>query len=204
MGHGVLLPEQIESPRLIIRPPTAADAPAVNDAICASQAELAPFMDWAREPPTLAQSRDFCETGTRELSAGGMCPLLMWRRHDGALLGGVGLASYDLSVPKFELGYWCRSSETGNGYVSEAVVAQCQYLFGQLAARRVELRMDERNTASDRIAQRLGFQLEGTLRHDAVTNDGGLRNTRVYALYGIAQLVVPAPRLDGSVRARSS
>ncbi|MFK7913091.1 MAG: GNAT family N-acetyltransferase [Pseudomonadales bacterium] len=188
MSEPVLLPAQIESQRLLIRPPVAADSRALNEATCASFAELQPFMDWAQEPPTLEQSQAFCETGSRELNAPGMRPLLMWRRSDGLLLGGVGLAGFDLSVPRFELGYWCRSDATGNGYVSEAVIAQCRYLFGTLAARRVELRMDERNVASYRVAERLGFTLEGTLRNDGVANDGSLRSTRVYALYALAGL----------------
>lgn len=188
MSSPVLLPAQIESERLILRPPVGTDARAVNDAILASFAELQPFMDWATEPPTIEQSQAFCETGSRELDTAGMAPLLMWRRDDGLLLGGMGLASFDLAVPKFELGYWCRTSETGKGYVSEAVTAQCHYLFTELGARRIELRMDERNVASYRVAERLGFTLEGTLRNHAVANDGSLRSTRIYALYDLQQL----------------
>ena len=191
MSSRVLLPAHIESERLRLRPPVAADAEAVNEAILASFAELKTFMDWAQEPPTIDQSRAFCETGSRELDTQGMCPLLMWRRADGLMLGGVGLASFDLDVPKFELGYWCRTSETGNGYVSEAVIAQCRFLFTELGARRVELRMDERNVASYRVAERLGFTLEGTLRNHGVANDGSLRSTRVYALYDLSQLAQP-------------
>lgn len=181
----VLLPPQFETPRLILRPPTAQDAAAVNAATCASFAELQPFMDWAIAPPTLAASAAFCATGSRELQAQGACPLLMFRRSNGLLLGGTGFASYDLAVPKFELGYWCLTSATGNGYVSEAVVAQCRYLFEALQAQRIELRMDDRNVASYAVAERLGFTLEATLVNDARGNDGTLRDTRVYALYAL-------------------
>lgn len=41
--------------------------------------------------------------------------------------------------------------------------------------------MDDRNERSWRVAERCGFQLEGTLRNSARTVDGQLRDTRVYA-----------------------
>lgn len=188
MSQPILVPPQLESARLVLRPPAAADAEAVNRATHASFTELERWMDWAKQPPTLAESLAFCETGTRELVSGTGLPLLMWRRSDGALLGGVGCAAVDLTVPKFELGYWCLTSATGQGYVTEAVALQCRYFFTEQSAQRIELRMDDRNAASYRVAERLGFTLEGTLRNDARANDGSVRDTRIYALFDIDQL----------------
>lgn len=184
----VLLPAALETQRLLLRPPQVADAEQVNRSTRESFAELHAFMEWAVLPPELEDSRQFCATGTRELRTGSACPLLMFRRSDDALLGGTGFASVDLRVPKFEIGYWCVTAETGQGYVSEAVAAQCRHVFATFKARRVELRMDERNKRSERVAKRLGFTLEGTLRNDARGNDSSLRNTRVYAMTAVDQL----------------
>ena len=41
--------------------------------------------------------------------------------------------------------------------------------------------MDDRNERSRRIAERLGYVLEGTLKNDARDVQGNLRDTRVYA-----------------------
>ena len=41
---------------------------------------------------------------------------------------------------------------------------------------------DERNLRSRRLAERAGFELEGTLRRDRLDLEGKLRNTRVYAI----------------------
>jgi RimJ/RimL family protein N-acetyltransferase len=50
-----------------------------------------------------------------------------------------------------------------------------------LKAERVEIRMDDHNVRSWRVAERAGFTLEGVLRRDALAPDGRVRNTRVYA-----------------------
>ena len=51
-----------------------------------------------------------------------------------------------------------------------------------LGAHRVFLTTDERNLRSRRLAERAGFELEGTLRRDRFDLEGRLRNTRGYAI----------------------
>jgi|UPI00034B4CFB RimJ/RimL family protein N-acetyltransferase len=44
--------------------------------------------------------------------------------------------------------------------------------------------MQGRYKASQRLAERVGFEYEGTLRQDRMSIQGGLRNTRVYSIIG--------------------
>jgi RimJ/RimL family protein N-acetyltransferase len=53
--------------------------------------------------------------------------------------------------------------------------------FDGLQAQRVELRIDNVNERSWRVAERAGFTLEGVLRHESLTADGALRDMRVYS-----------------------
>ena len=48
--------EQIETERLILRPPRFGEGAEINAAIRESLAELAPWMPWAREAPTVEQT----------------------------------------------------------------------------------------------------------------------------------------------------
>jgi RimJ/RimL family protein N-acetyltransferase len=57
-----------------------------------------------------------------------------------------------------------------------------------LSAARVELRVDDLNERSWRVAQRLGFQLEGLLRSDTRDANGRLRDTRVYGAVALQDL----------------
>lgn len=92
-----------------------------------------------------------------------------------------GLHRINWEIPSFEIGYWCRTSETGKGLVTEATGAIMNFAFSVLGAQRIEVRVDEVNERSCKVAERLGLQLEGTFRADARDTSGALRNTRVYA-----------------------
>jgi RimJ/RimL family protein N-acetyltransferase len=65
--------------------------------------------------------------------------------------------------------------------MSEAVNALSQVLMEKLQFQRIEIRCDERNLRSGRVAERCGFTLEGTLRADCRDVHGELRNTRIYS-----------------------
>jgi RimJ/RimL family protein N-acetyltransferase len=85
-------------------------------------------------------------------------------RADGQLLGGSGLHRIDWQIRRFEIGYWLRQSAEGHGYVTETVQLLTRLAFEDLAANRVEIRTDTRNSRSRSVPDRLGFHLEGCLR----------------------------------------
>ena len=185
------VPTRINTPRLILRCPTSADAAAQNEAVCESLADLQPYMPWAQAAPTLAQSEAECRRMHARFLLREDLVMFMFerlgRRRDGAdgseggLLGGTGLHRIDWAQRNFEIGYWCRTSRQRRGYVAEAVQALTRFAFDRLEARRVEIRMDDGNERSWRVAERAGFRLEGVLRGNSMTPTGELRDTRVYA-----------------------
>jgi RimJ/RimL family protein N-acetyltransferase len=179
------LPERIETERLVMRPPRAGDGRVVNEAVCASQVELAPWLPWAGTAPTLDDSEAHCRRQqARFLLREDFVMLLFVRGADGSegeLVGGTGLHRIDWALRKFEIGYWRKTGCAGRGFVTEAVRALSRMAFDSLAARRVEIRMDDRNSASWRVAERAGFTLEALLRFDSATPSGEPRSTRIYA-----------------------
>lgn len=182
------VPERIETERLILRIPNGRDAPALNAAVCESLGDLRVFMPWAQTAPSLAQSQAECRRMQAKFLLRDDLPLFMYERRadgsEGDFVGGSGLHRIDWTVRRFELGYWCRSSLQGRGYVTEAAQALTRFAFERLQARRVEVRMDDTNERSWKIAQRAGFALEGVLRSDSLNPLGAARDTRVYALIG--------------------
>ena len=182
------VPERNETERLILRIPNGRDAPALNAAACESLGDLRVFMPWAQTAPSLAQSQAECRRMQAKFLLRDDLPLFMYERRadgsEGDFVGGSGLHRIDWTVRRFELGYWCRSSRQGRGYVTEAAQALTRFAFERLQARRVEVRMDDTNERSWKIAQRAGFALEGVLRSDSLNPLGAARDTRVYALIG--------------------
>jgi RimJ/RimL family protein N-acetyltransferase len=100
---------------------------------------------------------------------------------EGDFVGGSGLHRVDWALRSFELGYWCRRSHCGLGFVGEAVRALTAMAFDALGARRVHIRMDALNAPSRRVAERCGFALEGVLQSEALSPRGEPRDTCVYA-----------------------
>ena len=180
------VPDCITTPRLIVRSARADDAPAINAAVIESMDALRPYMPWAQTEPTLAQSEGECRRMQARLLLREDLPMLIFERdadgREAAFVGGTGLHRIDWIGRRFELGYWCRSSRVGHGFVGEAVEAITRCAFEQMQARRVEVRMDDGNERSRRVAERAGFTLEGVLRCQSLTPTGEPRDTRVYAM----------------------
>lgn len=187
MSDPVLLdvPERLDGPRTLLLMPRAGAGAEMALVVTQSLSHLRPWMAWAQEPPSAASA----ETVVRRMHADfiarrDLCFHLYARRADGGpgrLLGGTGLHRIDWTVRRFEIGYWIRPDAAGQGLVGEAVQLLTALAFDRLAARRVEIRCDTRNTRSRAVAQRAGFALEGVLRHDALGVDGTPRDTAVYA-----------------------
>ncbi len=84
-----------------------------------------------------------------------------------------------------------RSTLAKQGIIKEAVNAVTKYAFDVLRAKRVEIRCDTENVRSKKVCERLGFELEGTLRqNDLKCHGGGPRDTHVYACIDVKNLPV--------------
>jgi RimJ/RimL family protein N-acetyltransferase len=69
----------------------------------------------------------------------------------------------------------------GHGYMTEATQLLVNYLFNAYQYHRLELLMDARNAASERIAVKCGFTEEGILRESFFIN-GEIRDVKLYSL----------------------
>jgi RimJ/RimL family protein N-acetyltransferase len=178
------LPGHIDTRRLHLRVPRAGDGAALYAAIVESLPELRRFLaslPWVAAEPSPEVSEAWCRNAAANFLARRDLPFLMFEREGGALVGATGLHRTVWETPRTEIGYWCRTTRAGRGYVSEAVAAVARYAHENLRAVRIEIVTDEANLASRRVAERCGFELEGVLRHERRAPDGSLRNTCIYA-----------------------
>jgi RimJ/RimL family protein N-acetyltransferase len=76
-----------------------------------------------------------------------------------------------------EIGYWIRSDVTGQGVGTEVTARAVQIGFEELMAHKLVLRIAMGNVASERIAERLGFTFEGTLRDEVRIGDEWVDHT---------------------------
>ena len=186
MPHPAVLRQvstELSTTRLLLRCPREGDGVLVHEAVVESLNELRAWpasLPWALEEPSVAASEAYCRESAAAFIKRSSLVYLAFD-HDGWLVASTSLHSINWNVPKFEVGFWCRSSLTGRGYIKEAIAELIRYAFESLAAQRVDALPDEENTASRAVCESLGMSLEGVLRNERITPQGSLRSTCVYA-----------------------
>lgn len=174
-------PEEFDTERLIVRAPLWGDGVAVNEAIRESIEELRPWMPWAKNIPAIDESEENVRLARLKFLQRFDLRLHLIHKETGRFIGGSGLHRIDWESKKFEIGYWIRTSQSGKGLMTEAVQGITNFAICVLQANRIEIRCDSTNTRSARIAERLGFTLEGILRSEKCDVTGQLRDTMVFA-----------------------
>ena len=175
------IPESLETSRLWLRATRAGAGAAANEAVRESHAELRPWMPWAREVPSAEESEKHCVEMQAKWLSREILDFCFVRKSDGVLIGKGGLHTIDWTVPKMQIGYWIRTSCAGQGYATEATAGLVALACDRLAARRLEITSDARNSPSRRVAEKSGFKLEGILRQSRRGADGELADACMYA-----------------------
>lgn len=187
------VPREILTERLLLRPIQSSDSVAVIEAIDESRAELDAWMAWAphmRQPDDVRQLAQRIRQGWASREDFG---LGIFRRDDGRFLGATGLHRPNWAVPSLEIGYWMRTADVGKGYVRETVIGLTRVGFGTIGLRRMEIRCDADNTRSRRVAEAVGYQMEGRLRQQDRKPNGELRDTLVFSLIDTDEVVRKMP-----------
>ena len=174
------IPEKLESERLTLAASRAGQGAVVNDAVLESMPRLKPWMPWAQEPPTVEESEKVCREAQAKWIARETLDFCFFDKPGGRLVGKGGLHTIDWTVPRFEIGYWIRTSSAGKGLATEATNTLVEFARS-LGSHRVEITCNAANAASRRVAEKSGFALEGILRSHRRATDGGLADTCMYA-----------------------
>jgi RimJ/RimL family protein N-acetyltransferase len=176
------VPEQLEGPRVVLRPFQPGDGAAVWPAVEESRQEVARWQDWidghrSARHSELAVRRLRLKFVARECLYFGI-----WHRLDQRFLGWVGVEDIDWRAPSFHVGCWLRTSAARQGLMTEALALLCRLCFEGLNATRVALVAEAGNARSVALARRLGFVPEGELRNAGLDIDGTPQTMLVFAL----------------------
>ena len=176
MDNGI----RIETPRLVLRRFTPADAPAMFNG-WANDPEVTRYLTW---PP----HRDL--SVTREL-------LLQWEksyenpetynwcielRETGQPIGSAGLPDVDSRLESASLGYVLARPYWRRGLMTEAAAAIVEYGFHAVGFHRLYAVHVVENKASGAVMRRLGMQYEGRLREAYRNGQGRFVDTEQYAI----------------------
>lgn len=101
---------------------------------------------------------------------------------DGRVVGSVGaFRQGNIHRQTAELGYYVARDFWGQGIMTEAVLQICDYIFAETDIIRIFAEPFAHNIGSCCVLVKAGFQLEGTLRQNAVKN-GQVLDMKLYSL----------------------
>jgi RimJ/RimL family protein N-acetyltransferase len=168
----------ITSARLELREFTLADADLLREITVNAEPEAIPPgvpSDPARLDDWLAADRRLPEP------EGTAVHLMMLDRSLGLIVGSISVFHADWETRSAEIGYGVRADQRGKGYAPEALSAVARWALTDGGLQRAWLSTIAENVASQRVAEKAGFRLEGTLRRAGLEDDG-LHDLMIYAL----------------------
>lgn len=162
-------PVALQTDRLVLRAPTAADIDAIHSAC---------------QDPEIPRWTTVPSPYTREHAEGFVDQIARWWADDSqaiwaiyckdVLVGVVGLHHITAhpSGGATEIAYWATAEGRGHGYIAEAARAAIDWGFAELDLARIRWQAVSGNIASARTARALGFRYEGLMRQ-ALTGPRG-------------------------------
>lgn len=194
MGHThpvlIELPMPIRTPRLLLRPKQPGDGAVTSAAVAETWDDLHQWMRWAENreafTPELLEIRDRQVMASLILRE--VIELIGIEVASGRAVVWCGLHEIDWQARQCDTGYWVRRSAQRQGFAAEAANAMVRYAFDALSMHRVGLTHSAGNEASRRIAERLGFCLEGIQRSANLLPEGRFADRYCYGLLDTANL----------------
>ncbi len=137
------------------------DAADLYAVVAASRDYLARWMPWAAGQ-TEAGTLEFIQASRRQFAAnqGFQAAIIAGRE----IVGTIGFHRVDWEHRSTSIGYWIAQDAQGRGIVTRSARALVDHAIGVWGMNRVELRAGVENLPSRRVAERLGFSYEGTMR----------------------------------------
>jgi ribosomal-protein-alanine N-acetyltransferase len=84
--------------------------------------------------------------------------------YEGRLVGGCGIKIDKTHAKTCEIGYFLDEAHWNKGIVTKTVKILENIAFKKLGLKRIEIRMDPRNKASERVAVKNGYEREGKMK----------------------------------------
>ena len=173
---------EIETPRLVLRPPQQRDYDGWARVRRDSRSFLVPWEpSWSRDHLTLRAFRNRVLWAERAIRQGDALPLLLVAQDNGDVVGGLTLSNIRRQPAQAAtLGYWVGETFAKQGLMSEALSAVREHAFNQLDLSRLEAACLPENKASRRLLERCQFKYEGVAQAYLQIN-GRWRNHVLYA-----------------------
>lgn len=155
---------ELRAGTLLIRPFTTADIDAVYEAVRESITELSSWLVWCHPEYSREETAAHILSSREAWAAGEEFNFGIFDEATDGFIGSVGLNQINHKYQMANLGYWVRTSRTGQGIASRAARLVAEVALKELDLQRIEIVVGVENQASQRAAEKMGARREGVLR----------------------------------------
>lgn len=130
------------------------DANPVFEAIEESKDDIRPWMPWCHAEYSIEDSKSYLTIGVAGFERGEIDDFAVLK--DGRFVRACGLNQVNIVEGVANMGYWLRSSETGNGIMPIAAKKVIAWAFENTELNRIEIVAAIGNDRSQRVAEKIG------------------------------------------------
>ncbi len=138
------------------------------------------FVGTVSKTKTYEEAQAFVEEMIRRTISNTYFPYLIFDETEDKLIGFIDLKNIDWEIPKTEIGFYIDESYAGKGIITQALEKICEHCFEEMGFEKLFLRTHPENISAQRVADKCGFELEGTIRNDYKTTSGELVDLLYY------------------------
>jgi RimJ/RimL family protein N-acetyltransferase len=157
------------------------DEEALYEAVCESIPEVSRYETWCHPGYRREEAAQYVHFWMAMREKQQAYYFAVVERATGVFLGSCGLSGWNPEHRHAMLGYWIRTSRTGQGIATTAARQVARYGFEDLGLIRMELPIAVGNRASRRVAEKIGAVQEGISRNRLILPDGPVD----VAIYGL-------------------
>ena len=151
--------------KIAIRRFERADAEQLCEAVRESVPDLTFWMTWCHRGYALQDAVKFLVSHDELWERGDRYDMAICHKATGTLLGSIGLSHLNRNHQCANVGYWVRTTWTGQGCAKAAIKLAAQFGFNSLGLSRIEFLIQAGDVRSLQAATRAGAVNEGVLRN---------------------------------------
>jgi RimJ/RimL family protein N-acetyltransferase len=125
---------------------------------------IAEFLDLIPSPYTEDDAREYIAVTRQGWAEGTTTNFAITDAETTEAVGSLGVRWAEPDQGVVEVGYWVAPQARGRGLCTRAVRLVSRWLIADHGVERIQLRADEQNAASRKVAEKAGFTQEGILR----------------------------------------
>jgi ribosomal-protein-serine acetyltransferase len=148
---------------------TPFDAEELFNVIEKNREYLREWLPWVDGTKEVSNINGFLEKSIKEYSEKKRIGYLI--KIDKKIVGILDAFLHNKSTETYQIGYWISKVESNKGIMTKSVKILMDLVFNIFNAKKIEIYCATTNLPSNKIPQKLGFKLEGTIRNAEKVND---------------------------------